>query len=52
MLRTPDVPPNPSVLSRETTATTTSATFQIKNAKLCVPMAGLSINDKIKFLGH
>ena len=28
----------------------TSATFQINNAKLSVPVATLSTNDKIKFL--
>ena len=29
---------------------TTSATFQIKNAKLCVPIVTLSINNNIRFL--
>ena len=29
---------------------TTSATFQINNAKLYVPVVNLSINDNIKFL--
>ena len=29
---------------------TTSATFQINNGKLCVPVVTLSINDHIKFL--
>ena len=31
---------------------TTSATFQINNAKIYVPVATFSINDNIKFLEH
>ena len=31
-------------------ATTTSATFQINNAKIYVPIVTFSINDKIEFL--
>ena len=45
--RDPDA--DPPVLGMETIQTT-SATFQINNAKLYVPVVTLSINDNIKFL--
>ena len=40
---------DPPVLNVEAT-TTTSATFQINNTKLYIPVATFSINDNIKFL--
>ena len=40
---------NPPVLA-VATIRTTSATFQINNAKLYVPVVTLSVNDNIKFL--
>ena len=40
-------PPNPLI---QATAATTSATFQINNAKLYVSLATFSINDNIIFL--
>ena len=42
----PDNPPNPA---REETETT-SATFQINNAKFYVPVVTLSVNGNIKYL--
>ena len=47
--RTPAVLSNPAVSTVEATQTT-GATFQINNAKLCVPDVTLSINDNINFL--
>ena len=40
---------DPRVLNVAAT-TTTSATFQINNSKLYIPVATFSINDNIKFL--
>ena len=50
---TPRVPGDPDVdppVPDEEAIQTTSATFQINNAKLYVPVVTLSINDNIKFL--
>ena len=41
-------PPNPGRAATETT----SATFQISNAKFYVPVVTLSIDDNVKFLGN
>ena len=53
--KTSDVPAksatNPPVPAREATITT-SATFQVNNAKLYLLVVFLSINDNIKFLEH
>ena len=42
--------PNTDPIRYEVATATTSATFQINNAKLYVPVVTLSINDNIKFL--
>ena len=42
--------PNTSPVRYQVTSQRTSATFQIDNAKLYVPVATLSINNNIKFL--
>ena len=47
------MPPNPNAnpdVEEVAAVQTTSATFQINNAKLYVPDITLSINDNIKFL--
>ena len=50
---TPRIPRNPNATppaQELATTQTTSATFQINNAKLYVPVVTLPINDNIKFL--
>ena len=48
--RTPGDPDVDPPVSDVEAIQTTSATFQINNAKLYVPVVTLSINDNIKFL--
>ena len=42
--------PNTSPVQYQVTSQTNSATFQMNNAKLYVPVVTLSINSNIKFL--
>ena len=50
ILRTFRAVPNTNPIWYEATSQTTSATFQINNAKLYVPVVTLSTDDNIKFL--
>ena len=49
-MRTFGAVPNTNPVRYQVTSQTTSAAFQINNAKLCVPIVTLSINNNIKFL--
>ena len=49
MSKTSRAAPNTDLVGYKVAATTNSATFQINNAKLYVPVVTLYINDNIKF---
>ena len=48
--RTFNAVPNTDPVRYQVTSETNSATFQINNAKLYIPVVNLTINDNIKFL--